>query len=168
MAFPDVLRLTTATPFFCPRLLAANHPATPHIPIPSIECHHIPSVVFRVYHARPHSTDFCQSPLSSFGIHRFRRCLFFGIRLSGHYCPISLLFHLSHPPQPAAPGDINNMDAMPSGNRMNRGVLLTLAQRGRPRIAGVHGPDAGISGRRICGPELMECDPVGFRGLVAI
>lgn len=60
------------------------------------------------------------------------------------------------------------LDAMPSGNRMNRGVLLTLAQRGRPRIAGAHGPDARISGRRICGPELMECDPVGVRALVAI
>ena len=113
MAFPDVRRLTTATPFVCSRLLAANHPTTPHIPIPSIECHHIPSVVFRVYHARPHSTDFCRSPLSSFGIHRFCRCLFFGIRLSGHYCPISLLFHLSHPPQPAAPGDINNTMNIP-------------------------------------------------------
>ena len=108
MAFPDVRRLTTATPFFCSRLLAANHPTTPHVPIPSIECHNIPSVVFRVCHPRPHSTDFCRSPLSLFGIHRFRRCLFFGIRLSGHYCPISFLFQLSHPPQPAAPSDINN------------------------------------------------------------
>ena len=46
MAFPNVLRLATATPFSRSRLLAANHPETPHIPIPSIESHHIPPVVF--------------------------------------------------------------------------------------------------------------------------
>ena len=130
MAFPDVRRLTTATPFFCSRLLAANHPTTPHVPIPSIECHHIPSVVFWVCHPRPHSTDFCRSPLSSFGIHCFRRCLFFSIRLSGHYCPISLLFHLSHPPQPAAPVDINNMGWIQRRGFFSNSLAAQVIQKG--------------------------------------
>ena len=63
-----------STPFFGRLLLAANQPAIPHIPIPSVESHHIPSVVFtRVCHPQSRSTDFCRSPLSSFGFRRLRR-----------------------------------------------------------------------------------------------
>ena len=82
MAFPDVLRLTTATPFFCSRLLTANYPATPHIPISSIESDHIPSVVFPGF--------VTPSPvlLTSAAVHCLRSAsivfavvFFFGIRL---------------------------------------------------------------------------------------
>ena len=75
MAFPCMLRLTAATPFSRCRLLTAYQPTVPHISIPSIESHHIPSVVFtRVCHPRSReSTDICRSPLSSFGFRRLRR-----------------------------------------------------------------------------------------------
>ena len=46
MALPCILQLTTATPFSPCRLLTAYQRTIQHTPIPSIESHHIPSVVF--------------------------------------------------------------------------------------------------------------------------
>ena len=74
MAFPRMLRLIAATPFSHCRLLTAYQPTVPHIPIPSIESHHIPSVVFtRVCHPRSRFTHFCRSLLSSFDFRCLRR-----------------------------------------------------------------------------------------------
>ena len=74
MAFPRMLRLIAATPFFplpSPDSLSTNTPAYTNS---SIESHHIPSVVFsRVCHPRFRSTDFFCSLLSSFVFRRLRR-----------------------------------------------------------------------------------------------
>ena len=74
MAFPRMLRLIAATPFFAlssPDSLSTNTPAYTDS---SIESHHIPSVVFtRVCHPRFRSADFFCSLLSSFVFRRLRR-----------------------------------------------------------------------------------------------
>ena len=56
------------------RLLTAYQATTPHIPIPSIESHHFPSVVFtRVCNPRSRPTDFSFSLSSSFVFRCLRR-----------------------------------------------------------------------------------------------
>ena len=74
MAFPRMLRLIAATPFFAlssPDSLSTNTPAYTDS---SIESHHIPSVVFtRVCHPRFRSAIFFCSLLSSFVFRRLRR-----------------------------------------------------------------------------------------------
>ena len=88
--------------FFRCRLLTAYQPTIPHIPIPSLESHHIPSVVFtRVCHPRTCSTDFCCSLLSSSGFSRLCRCLSFDSRrLFSNQSSLPLV---SFPREPAAP-----------------------------------------------------------------
>ena len=125
-----MLRLITATPPSRCRLLTAYYPTYPHIPISSIESHHIPSVVSLGF------VTLDPVPLTSAVVFCLRSAsvvfvFVTPLRPTGHFCPISLLFHSPPSPATGGPGDSNNTnDLTKITNSLHAGLKLYLSRLG--------------------------------------
>ena len=109
MAFPRMLRLIAATPFFSCRLPAAYQLTVPHIPILPLKA----TTFLRWFSLGFVTPD--SVPLTSFVVFSLRSSsvafvVVTPLRQTEHYSPISLLFHTSPSPATGGPGDSNNKD----------------------------------------------------------
>ena len=117
----------SSTPFFVWLLLAANHPAIPHIPIP-IESHHIPSVVF------PGFVTPGPVLLTSAVVRRLRSAsiVFIAVSLliSSDYSPINLLFRSSPSPASRRPRGYKQHELHHKCSRQGQALPPALCREG--------------------------------------